>query len=90
MTFLKLLTSQRHFLQATGIFLKNYNNYEDRPIPLPKLRPPDEALKLTQLIMLFVLWGFGMTLGSLTFLMELGLGVKARGNKPSKIAQRGV
>ena len=74
-------------MQATGIFLKNYNNYEDSPIPLPKLRV-NEALQITQLIMLFVLWGFGLTLGSLIFLMELGLGGRTKENKLSKVAWR--
>ena len=73
------LFSQRNSLQATGIFLKNYNNYEDRPIPLQKLRN-NEALEPTQLIMLFVLWAFGMTLGSLICLMELSVGVRAKGH----------
>ena len=57
--------------------MKNYKNYEDSPVPLPRLRV-NEAIEPVHLFMLFVMWFSGITVGSIGFLIELGLGVKGR------------
>ena len=40
--------------------------------PLRKLRDPDEALMPVQIIMLFIVWGFGTALAIISFVVELG------------------
>ena len=52
-------------------------------IPLPKQRH-NEALKPVQLIMLFLLWGFGLTIGVFVFTVERAAGVKAIQQKGQK------
>ena len=45
-------------------------------IPLPK-KKPNESLKPVQLLMLFVVWAFGITLGISAFLAEFWVGAKS-------------
>ena len=46
-------------------------------IPQP-IQRPHAGLEPVQLLMLFLLWAVGMTLGILAFFAELMVGVKAR------------
>ena len=66
--------------------LDGYMNAEPL-IPLPKQRH-NEALKPVQLIMLFLLWGFGLTIGVLAFLVEHAARVKAKQQKGRLVWQK--
>ena len=46
-------------------------------IPLPK-KKPNESLKPVQLLMVFLLWAFVITLGISTFMAEFGFGAKTK------------
>ena len=52
-------------------------------IPLPTQRS-QEGLGLVQLLMLFLIWAGGITLGISAFLAELGVGTKAKKGKSRK------
>ena len=63
-----------HWLQAGGIFRKILDPFMNAQpnIPLERLRGADEALQPVQIIMLFVIWGFGMACALISFIGELG------------------
>ena len=63
-----------HWMQAAGIFPKIMDPYMNAlpEQPLRKLRDPDEALKPVQIIMLFIVWGFGTACAIISFVVELG------------------
>ena len=62
-----------HWMQATGIFPKIMDPYMNAlpEQPLRKLRDPDEALMPVQIIMLFIVWGFGTAFAIISFVVEL-------------------
>ena len=66
-----------HWLQAGGIFRKILDPFMNAQpdLPLKKLRGADEALKPEQVIMLFVVWGFGITCALISFVGEFWDGV---------------
>ena len=63
-----------HWMQATGIFPKIMDPYMNAlpEQPLRKLRDPDEALMPVQIIMLFIVWGFGTAFAIISFVVEIG------------------
>ena len=67
-----------HWLQATGIFRKILDPYMNAQpdLPLKRLRDADEALRPVQLIMLFIVWAFGMSCAIISFVGELRYGVQ--------------
>ena len=71
--------STTHWLHASGIFGKIKDEHMDAEflIPLPKKRP-NSGLEPIQLLMLFLLWVLGITIGTLTLLAELMIGVKTK------------
>lgn len=63
-----------HWMQAGGIFPKIMDPYMNAlpDQPLRKLRDPDAALEVVQILMLFIVWGAGITFGIIAFVAELG------------------
>ena len=63
-----------HWMQATGIFPKIMDPYMNAlpEEPLRRLRDPDSALQVVQIIMLFMVWGFGTVCAIIAFVGELG------------------
>ena len=63
-----------HWMQAGGIFPKIMDPYMNAlpDQPLRKLRDPDAALEVVQILMLFIVWGAGTTLAIIAFVGELG------------------
>ena len=63
-----------HWMQAGGIFPKIMDPYMNAlpDQPLPKLRDPDASLEVVQILMLFIVWGTGVTFGIIAFVAELG------------------
>ena len=63
-----------HWMQATGIFPKIMDPYMNAlpEEPLRRLRDPDSALQVVQIIMLFMVWGFGTVCAIIAFVAELG------------------
>ena len=83
-----LFNSAGHWLQACGIYQKilyPYMNAEPL-IPLPK-KALNEGLKPVQLLMLFVVWSFGIALGSLAILAELAVGTKNKHQRKMKVKE---
>ena len=58
-------------------------------IPLPK-KVLNEGLKPIQLLMLFLVWSFGITLGSLAFLAELAVGTKNKHQRKMKVKENAL
>ena len=63
-----------HWMQAGGIFPKIMDEYMNAlpDQPQRKLRDPDSALEVVQILMLFIVWGFGTTSAIIAFVVELG------------------
>ena len=63
-----------HWMQAGGIFPKIMDEYMNAlpDQPQRKLRDPDSALEVVQILMLFIVWGFGTTSAIIAFVAELG------------------
>ena len=55
-------------------------------IPLPK-NVLNEGLKPVQLLMLFVVWSFGIALGLLAILAELAVGTKNKHQRKMKVKE---
>ena len=80
--FQDVFHSATHWLHACGIFAKILDDYMNaKPfIPLPKQRH-NEGLKSVQLLMLFLILAFGLTLGILAFFVEFSVGPKRKQHK---------
>ena len=77
--------SAGHWLQACGIYKQILDNYMTREplIPLPK-QSLNQGLTPLQLLGLWMLWSFGIALGSLAFLAELAVGTKNKHQRKMK------
>ena len=62
-----------HWMQAGGIFPKIMDPYMNAlpDQPLRRLRDPDGALEVVQILMLFIVWGVGTALAIIAFVGEL-------------------
>ena len=71
-----------HWMQAGGIFPMIMDPYMNAlpDQPLRKLRDPDSSLGAVQILLLFIIWGFGTTCGIISFVVELGDDVQSMTN----------
>ena len=63
-----------HWMQAGGIFPKIMDEYMNAlpDQPQRKLRDPDSALEVVQILMLFIVWGVGTAAAIIAFVAEIG------------------
>ena len=73
-----------HWMQAGGIFPKIMDEYMNAlpDQPQRKLRDPDSALEVVQILMLFIVWGVGTAAAIIAFTKKIYLQLLAVGYAP--------